>query len=101
MISYFTLTRQPENIVGLEVVCIAKAADVRQIPSRCHATIRAGRPRLLSSKSGLRVPRASTEKLSNRGRNLLIARRDFPTGRRAATDRSAAARIAYPLACRR
>src|SRR5260370_28252576 len=101
MVSDFTLTSQRENIAGLEVVCIAKAAgDLRNLLRR-HATIRAGRLRPLSSKAARRVPRASRENLSSRSRSLSIARLDFRVGRRARTGRSAVVRIANRLACLR
>src|SRR5260370_33054972 len=98
MVSDFTLTSQRENIAGLEVVCIAKAAgDLRNLLRR-HATIRAGRLRPLSSKAARRVPRASRETLSSRSRSLSIAGLDFLVGRRAVTGRSAVGLIANRLA---
>src|SRR5882724_11310426 len=120
IVSDITLTRQPENIAGLEVgvaqtlVCVACIggdhglkfgplimAAARQSRLRHRATIRADRLRRLSSKAGRPGRHASRENRSALACSLSVAHPGSPIVRRRMTVQATGARIVAPESCRR
>lgn len=120
MVSDFTLTRQRENIAGLEVgwcgtdlrsglelqasqtkVRATRGAAGRRIRPRCRATTRADHLRRPSNRAERRGRHALTENRLVPVNSLSVARRGSPTVRPPETSQPEDARIVVPAPCPR